>query len=63
MALKSEERFGNATEMLHALESGPAALPAEASRPRPLYQRNPLLFWQVIAALQIVLLLWSIARH
>lgn len=62
MSLKPEERFADATEMLHALESGPSAQPAEASR-RPLYERNPLLFWQVVAALQGGLLLWFLARH
>ncbi|MDR3438208.1 bifunctional protein-serine/threonine kinase/phosphatase [Telmatospirillum sp.] len=63
MAGLPRERFADATEMLHALESGPSARPADASRRRPLYQRNPLLFWQIIAALQGLLLAWCLARR
>ncbi|HVI50492.1 MAG TPA: bifunctional protein-serine/threonine kinase/phosphatase [Candidatus Sulfotelmatobacter sp.] len=62
MALKPQERFADATEMLFALESGPAAQSADSSRRPSLYQRNPLLFWQATALVLVVLLLISLAR-
>lgn len=63
MAPKAEDRFADATEMLHALESGPSAQSAALPRRRPLYQRDPLLFWQLVAILQGLILLWMLARH
>jgi len=63
MDLEPRQRYADAGELLYALDSGPAAQPAEASRRRPLYQRNPLLFWQMVSVLLFLALLASLARH
>jgi len=50
-------RFADATEMLQSLENGPAAQPERSGRPEPLYQRNPVMFWQIVSALLLLALL------
>ncbi len=50
VAMDPAARFGDAIELLRALESG-AAVPRTSLRPLPLIERNPVRFWQVIAGL------------
>jgi hypothetical protein len=45
------------------LEAGPARAPAAVPRPQTLYERSPLRFWQVVAALLGLALLLSLMRH
>ena len=43
------------------MEAGPARAPLAAPRPQTLYERNPLRFWQGIAALlalALIVVLW-----
>jgi hypothetical protein len=57
VAVAPEERFGDVIEFIFALEHG--SIDAAAARPRraPLYERNPLLFWQLASvALALTLL-------
>ena len=49
VALDPAERFGDVIELLRALEGG-AAVERVAARPLPLIARNPVLFWQMLAA-------------
>lgn len=62
VAVEPDERFGDVVEMLRAIEDGGIHAVA-AQRPRSLYERNPLLFWKVIAILQFLALMIMLARH
>ena len=59
LAVKPEERFADATEMMIALEGMPVGASAEFQRRRPFYQRNPLAFWQIVSAMLALGLLLS----
>jgi hypothetical protein len=45
------------------MEAGPARAPIATRRPRTLYERNPVRFWQGVAALLALALLVSLLRH
>jgi hypothetical protein len=45
------------------MEAGPARAPLAAQRPRTLLERNPVRFWQGVAALLALALLVSWLRH
>ena len=51
IAAVPSERFSDAIEFAHEMEAGPAGAAPSARRPPTLYQRHPLRFWQVVAAL------------
>ena len=59
LAVKPEERFGDATEMMIALEGVPIGTSADFQRRRPFYQRNPVGFWQIVSAVLAFGLLMS----
>jgi len=42
------------------MEAGPARAPAAIHQPRTLYERDPLRFWQGVAALLALALLLSL---
>jgi serine/threonine protein kinase len=55
------ERFRDMAEFALEMEAGPARAPLAAPRPQTLYERNPLRFWQGIAALlalALIVVLW-----
>jgi len=54
------QRFGDAIELLRALEGGGARVAARRRRPLPLAARNPVLFWQVTSALLLATLIASV---
>ncbi|MGQ0685345.1 protein kinase domain-containing protein [Bradyrhizobium sp.] len=55
------QRFGDVIEFAHELENGATwAKPAVASKPA-LYERNPLLFWKLLSAGLIVLVVLLLA--
>jgi len=60
-AADPEERFGDVFEFIFALEHGAIRAAPPAPRRRPLYERNPLLVWKVVAALLAVALGVSLA--
>ena len=60
LAVEPEKRPGDVLEFVLALEDGPAAAPP-ATRPAPLYDRNPLLFWKILSALLAMALLVTFA--
>jgi serine/threonine protein phosphatase PrpC len=64
LAVDPANRFADTMELAHTLESGPAVSPP-ARRRQPVYQRNPLLFWQAISALLALILLasWAMRGH
>jgi serine/threonine protein phosphatase PrpC len=53
-------RFHDVTEFAIEMEAGPTRAPAEIRRPRTLYERAPLQFWQGVAALLALALLVSL---
>jgi serine/threonine protein kinase len=59
VAVQPEERFGDAVELLFALERGMAGGAPVRARPRSLHDRDPLLFWRVVSGVLAVLLLLS----
>ncbi|WP_207206606.1 bifunctional protein-serine/threonine kinase/phosphatase [Methylovirgula ligni] len=61
ISLRRDDRFGDLDEFIFALEHGNLR-PAPLHR-GPLIERNPLLFWQVLCAVLIILLVLSIVRR
>lgn len=57
-----DARFGDAIELLRALEGG-GALDTGARRAQPLIERDPLRFWQAISALLAAGLVASLLLH
>jgi len=54
------KRFGDITEFALEMEAGPTRSTNEIRRPRTLYERAPLQFWQGVAALLAIALLVSL---
>jgi serine/threonine protein phosphatase PrpC len=63
VAINPAERFGDAVEFAVELETGPARAPTEERRPRTFYERAPVRFWQGVAAVLALALLFSLLRH
>jgi serine/threonine protein phosphatase PrpC len=62
-AVDPQERFGDIFEFIFALEHGAIrAAPTSPRRP-PLYERNPLLVWKIVAALLALALGASLALN
>jgi serine/threonine protein phosphatase PrpC len=61
IAIAPDERFADAVELAFELEHGLTRSPTIRPRPRSLYDRNPLLFWQAATLLLIVLLIAIVA--
>ena len=60
IAIDPARRFRDMTEFALEIEAGPARPAAEIRRPRTLYERAPLQFWQGLAALLALALLVSL---
>jgi serine/threonine protein phosphatase PrpC len=54
------ERFRDMIEFAIEMEAGPARAPVAIQQPRTLYERDPLRFWQGVAALLALALLISL---
>ena len=63
IAIDPTERFRDMLEFAVEMETGPARAPLAVRKPRTLYERSPLLFWQGLAALLALALLFSLLRH
>jgi serine/threonine protein phosphatase PrpC len=57
------DRFSDMTAFAVELEAGPARMGPVVRRPRTFYERAPVLFWQIIAALLALGLILSFLRH
>jgi serine/threonine protein phosphatase PrpC len=62
-AVDPEQRFGDVFEFIFALEHGAIRAAPAAPRRLPLYERNPLLVWKIIAALLAIGLGVSLALN
>ena len=62
-AANPDDRFQDVFEFIFELEHGAMRAAPAAPQRQPLYERNPLLFWQVICALLATALIASFALH
>jgi serine/threonine protein phosphatase PrpC len=63
VAVSPEDRFGDVVELLRAIEGGGALVRHDSRRGRALLERNPVLFWQLIAlGLAIALAIMLVSR-
>lgn len=62
VAIDPGERFGDAVELLRALEGG-AAVERTNMRFVPLIERDPVRFWQGVAAILFVALMAAIVSR
>jgi serine/threonine protein kinase len=53
-------RFGDMMELAAEMEAGPARAPIAIGRPLTLYERDPVQFWQGVAALLLLALLLAL---
>jgi serine/threonine protein kinase len=60
IAKEPVERFRDMIEFAVEMEAGPARAPVAVRQPRTLYERDPLQFWQGVAALLALALLLSL---
>jgi serine/threonine protein phosphatase PrpC len=63
VAVNPEERYGDVVELLRAIEGGGAVVRHDNRRSRPLLERNPVLFWKLIALALGMVLIWALVRH
>jgi serine/threonine protein phosphatase PrpC len=63
VATDPADRFGDMIEFAVEMEAGPGRAPVAIHGPRTLYERDPLQFWQGVAALLALALLLSLMRH
>lgn len=64
IAVDPDDRFQDIFEFIFDMEAGPTRTPSATPRPRTLYERAPVQFWQGVAALLglgLILSLWL--RH
>lgn len=62
LAADPKERYSDAIELAFDLENGLARGGQVKLRKRPLYERNPLLFWKLTSLALLLLLLLSLAK-
>lgn len=63
VAVDPGERFGDVIELLRALEDGGVHAIGAAQRPRSLYERNPLRFWQGTSLMLFIALMVALAMR
>jgi len=63
IAADPARRFRDVTEFAIEMEAGPSRAPIAPHRPRTLYERNPVRFWQGVAALLACALLLLLLRR
>jgi serine/threonine protein phosphatase PrpC len=63
IAIDPARRFHDMIEFAVEMEAGPARPPVTTRRPRTLYERNPIQFWQGVAVLLALALILSLLRH
>ena len=62
VAVDPDERFGDLFELLRALEGG-AAVERVELRAKPLLERDPVRFWQLVSLLLFIALVVALVRH
>jgi len=63
IAIDPAARFRDMIEFAVEMEAGPARAPVAVRRPRTIYERYPVQFWQVVAALLALALALSLLRR
>ena len=62
VAANPAERFGDISELAVEMEAGPARTLAPSTRPLTFYERKPVRFWQIVAALLALVLVLTLLR-
>jgi serine/threonine protein phosphatase PrpC len=62
-AVERERRFSDVLEFVFELERAASSAGPPPPRWQPLYERNPLLVWKLIAGFLAILLVWSLAAR
>jgi serine/threonine protein phosphatase PrpC len=62
VAVKPDERFHDVLELVFELEHGAMRVAPLATEPRSVYERNPLAFWKVTAALLFFALILALRQ-
>jgi len=62
-AADPDDRFGDVLELIFALEHGKIRAAPPRPRRQPLYERNPLLVWKIVAAVLALALGLSLALN
>jgi serine/threonine protein phosphatase PrpC len=60
VAIEPRHRYGDVLEFAFELENGATRAEPLAPRKKPLYERNPLIFWQILSLLLVILLVVSL---
>ncbi len=63
VAASPADRFGDVVEMLRALEGGPAIGVLRSRQFRPLIERDPVRFWQIVCLILAISLIVSIVTR
>ena len=63
IAIDPAQRFSDMAEFAFEMEGGPAPAPSALGRPRTLYERDPVQFWQGVAALLLLALILLLLSH
>jgi serine/threonine protein kinase len=63
IAVDPVERFRDMNEFAVEIETGPAGNPHAPRRPQTFYEREPVRFWQGVAALLALALVLALWRH
>jgi serine/threonine protein kinase len=63
VAVKPSERYGDAIEFAHDLETALARAPVARVTKAPLYERNPLLVWQAATGVLALIVILLLARE
>jgi hypothetical protein len=63
IALEPAKRFRDMVEFAAEMEAGPARTKLPAQGERTLYERFPVQFWQTVAALLALALLYMLFKH
>jgi serine/threonine protein phosphatase PrpC len=61
VAVREDERFGDVLEFAFELENGAVRTRPQVPTKKSLYERNPLLFWQALSLLLMLLLIFQAA--
>jgi serine/threonine protein kinase len=62
IAIEPRERYADAIEFAFELEHGSLRAVPHTIKPAPLYERNPVRFWQGVSALLLIALLVALAH-
>jgi serine/threonine protein phosphatase PrpC len=63
IAIDPAQRYQDILEFAVEMEAGPSRAPVTIRRPMTFYEESPVRFWQGVAAILALALVWSLFRH